>query len=246
MSATASVTGYSIRLQSRYEVAERTLGFRFYKPAGFTFKAGQFVEMALVDPPETDALGNTRAFSIASAPHEDGLIFATRMRDSAFKRALAAMNPGAVVRIDGPFGDLVLHNNPLRPAVLLAGGIGITPFRSIALRAAKENLPHQVFLFYSNRRPADAPFLEELRGLEAENPNYRFVATMTEPEMSQYPWPGETGRITADMLSRFLKGAVSPIYYIAGPPAMVSGLRAMLNSSGVDDDDIRTEEFAGY
>ena len=246
MSTAASVKGYRIRLQSRCEVADRTLGLQFDRPAGFSFKAGQFVEMTIVDAPESDALGNGRAFSIASAPHEDGLLFATRMRDSAFKRALAAMNPGAVVRIDGPFGDLVLHNNPRRPAVLLAGGIGITPFRSIVLRAAKEILPHQIFLFYSNRRLTDAPFLEELRALETANPNYRFVATMTEPQTPQYPWRGERGRITADMLSRFLKDAVSPVYYIAGPPAMVSGLRAVLNSLGVDDDDIRVEEFAGY
>lgn len=246
MSTAASVKGYQIRLQSRCEVADRTLGLQFDRPGGFSFKAGQFVEMTLVDAPETDALGNGRAFSIASAPHEDGLMFATRVRDSAFKRALAAMNPGAVVRIDGPFGDLVLHNNSRRPAVLLAGGIGITPFRSIALRAAREKLSHQIFLFYSNRRPTDAPFLEELRGLEAANPNYRFIATLTETQEPQYSWSGETGRITAGMLSRFLKGAVSPVYYIAGPPAMVSGLRAMLNGSGVDDDDIRAEEFAGY
>lgn len=246
MSTAVSTTGFSILLQSRYEVAEGTLAFRFDRPAGFTFKAGQFIEMTLVDPPETDALGNTRAFSIAGAPHEDALMFATRVRDSAFKRVLAAMKPGALVRIDGPFGDLVLHNNPRRAAVLLAGGIGITPFRSIALRAAKENLPHQIFLVYSNRRPSQAAFLEELRGLEVTNPNYRFLATMTDPRMPQHSWQGETGRVTSDMLSGFLKGAMSPMYYIAGPPAMVSGLKTMLNSSGVDDDDIRVEEFAGY
>ncbi len=246
MSTTANVKGHQIRLRSRCHVADRTLGLQFDRPAGFSFKAGQFVEMTLVDAPETDALGNSRAFSIASAPHEDGLMFATRIRDSAFKRALAAMNPGAVARIDGPFGDLVLHNNPRRAAVLLAGGIGITPFRSIARRAAWEKLPHQIFLFYSNRRPSDAPFLEELRSLEAANPNYQFVATMTASQVPEYPWPGETGRITADMLSRFLNGALSPVYYLAGPPSMVSGLRAVLNSSGVDDDDIRAEEFAGY
>ncbi len=246
MSTTISEKGYSVRLRNRREVAERTLAFEFEKPAGFSFRAGQFVELSLIDPQETDGLGNGRAFSIASAPQEDGLMFATRMRDSAFKRVLAAMDPGTAVRIEGPFGDLVLHNNPLRPAVFLAGGIGITPFRSMVVRAAREKLPHQIFLFYSNRRPADAPFLEELRQIEADNPNYKLVATITKPERSAHGWRGETGRIDADMLSRILRGAASPVYYIAGPPAMVSGLRAMLNKSGVDDDDIRTEEFAGY
>lgn len=184
MSSAASAMAYRIRLQSRREVADRTQGLQFDRPASFSFKAGVFVQMTLVDATETDALGNARAFSIASAPHEDGLMFATRLRDSAFKRTLAAMTAGTVVRIDGPFGDLVLHNDPQRPAVLLAGGIGITPFQSIALRAAREKLPHPIFLFYSKRRPTDAPFLEELRGLEATNPNYRF-ATMREPQVAR-------------------------------------------------------------
>ncbi len=246
MSATASPTTFLVRLQGRKEVAERTIAFQFEKPAGFNFKAGQFVELNLIDPPETDAEGNGRAFSIASAPHEDVLMVATRLRETAFKRVLAAASLGTVVRVEGPFGDLVLHNNAARPAVCLAGGIGITPFRSMVLRAAREKLPHRIFLFYSNRRPEDAPFQDELRDLEALNPNYKFVGTVTEPEKSRHPWRGETGRITAGMMSRFLKSAASPIYYVAGPPGMVSGLRAMLNNSGVDDDDIRTEEFAGY
>jgi ferredoxin-NADP reductase len=246
MSTTETPTGYQVKLRGRHEVAERTMAFQFEKPAGFTFKAGQFVEVTLIDPTETDTEGNARAFSIASAPHEDVLMVATRMRDTAFKRVLAAMEVGTTARIEGPFGNLILHNNSARAAVLLAGGIGITPFRSIVLHAARERLPHHLFLFYSNRRPEDAPFLEELRDIEAQEANYRFVGTITEPEKSRYPWLGETGFITADMLSRHLQGAVSPVYYIAGPPAMASGLRAMLNSSGVDDDDIRTEEFAGY
>jgi len=130
--------------------------------------------------------------------------------------------------------------------VLLAGGIGITPFRSIVFRAAKEKLAHRIFLFYSNRRPEDAPFLEELEALGEENPNYTLIASMTEMGKSHQPWQGETGLINKEMLARYVKDAVSPIYYIAGPPGMVKGLHTMLNEAGVDDDDVRTEEFAGY
>ncbi|MCC7173661.1 MAG: FAD-dependent oxidoreductase [Bryobacterales bacterium] len=246
MSTTETPTTYEVKLKGRLEVAAGTLAFQFEKPAGFTFKAGQYVELSLIDPPETDAEGNARAFSIASAPHEDFLTVATRMRDTAFKRVLSKMKQGAAARIEGPFGNLVLHNNPARSAVLLAGGIGITPFRSMALRAANERLPHRIFLFCSNRTPEDAPFLEELRRLEALNPNYRFSGTITQPEKARSPWQGETGFLTAGMLSRFLKEAVTPVYYLAGPPGMVAAVRTVLANLGVDDDDIRTEEFAGY
>jgi len=243
-SSTASIT--TAKLVSRHEVAERTMAFRFEKPPGWTFKAGQFIEMTLLAPSETDAEGNTRAFSIASGPHEDTLMVAARLRDTAFKRVLKALPLGASIKMEGPSGNLTLHNNVKQAAVLLAGGIGITPFRSILFRAAKEKLPHRIFLFYSNRRPEDAPFLEELQGLGKENPNYTLIASMTEMGKSQQPWHGETGLISKEMLAKYLKNAVSPIYDIAGPPGMVKGLYTMANEAGVDDDDIRTEEFAGY
>jgi ferredoxin-NADP reductase len=168
------------------------------------------------------------------------------MRDTAFKRILKTMPLGSVVKIEGPSGDLTLHNNVKRTAVFLAGGIGITPFRSIVFRAAKEKLAHRIFLFYSNRRPEDAPFLDELQALEQENLNYKLVASMTEAAKSHQSWHGEVGRIDREMLVRHLKDAASPIYYIAGPPAMVKGLHTMVNQAGIDDDDIRTEEFDGY
>jgi len=101
--------------------------------------------------------------------------------------------------------------------VFLAGGIGITPFRSIVFRAAKEKLPHRIFLFYSNRRPEDAPFLDELQALERENPNYKLIASMTEMSKSHRPWQGEAGMIDKEMLARHLPArhlnAVSPVYY---------------------------------
>jgi ferredoxin-NADP reductase len=171
---------------------------------------------------------------------------ATRLRDTAFKRVLKIVPLGTAVKIEGPFGNLTLHNNAARPAVLLAGGIGITPFRSILFRAAKEKLPHRIFLFYSNRRPEDAPFFEALQALEKENSNYKLIATMTGMEDSHKEWHGESGLINQELLARYLQNAVSPIYYIAGPAGMVKSLHTMLNEAGVDDDDIRTEEFVGY
>ena len=234
------------KLVSRHEVAERTTAFRFEKPSNWTFEAGQSLDMTLCEPPETDAEGNIRTFSMASGPDEDTLIVATRMRDTAFKRVLKTMPLGSAVKLEGPSGDLTLHNDVKRTAVFLAGGIGITPFRSIVFCAAKEKLSHRIFLFYSNRRPEDAPFLDELQALEMENPNYKLVASMTDMANSHRPWHGESGQVRQAMLSRHLKDAFSPIYYIAGPPQMVKGLHTMIHEGGVDDNDIRAEEFDGY
>src|SRR5579872_6878293 len=140
MSTAAASPIFMSKLKDRKEVAERTIAFRFEKPSGWTFKAGQFIDMTLLDPSETDSEGNTRGFSIASGPHEEMLMVATRIRDTAFKRVLTTMPIGTAVKIEGPSGDLTLPNNSKRAVALLAGGIGITPFRSMLVRAAKEKL----------------------------------------------------------------------------------------------------------
>lgn len=247
MAATANEPGgLTVKLKGRDEVAERTMAFRFERPPGWTFKPGQTLDITLIDMQKSDSGGNRRTFSIASAPDEDTLMVATRLRESAFKRTLASMPIGTEVKIEGPFGNFLLHNNPEKAAVLLAGGIGVTPFRSMVFRAAHEKLPHRIFLFFSNRRPEDAAFLKELEMLEKENPNYKVIATMTQMEKSSRPWDGETGYIDAEMLSRYVKDAPSPVHYVAGPPGMVKALREMLENAGVDDDDIRADDFSGY
>lgn len=237
---------YTVKLLDREEVAEGTMAFRFEKPAHFVFAPGQFVDMTLVDPPETDAEGNGRTFSVASAPHEDTVMVATRMRDTAFKRVLRRMPLGVTVQMEGPFGNLVLPADPVRPVVFLAGGIGITPLRSMILHAAAQKLPHRLVLLYSNRRPEDAPFLDELEALQQDNPRYTFVGTMTEPDKSSRPWKGETGFITPVMLSRVLVNVALPIFYVVGPPGLVTGLRKTLKAAGFNEQDIRTEAFTGY
>jgi ferredoxin-NADP reductase len=240
------VTIYKTKLKSREEIAAGTMAFHLEKPEGFAFKAGQFGDYTLLAPSETDAEGNTRGFSLASTPYEEDLVFATRMRDTAFKRVLRTMKIGTEITLDAPYGSFTLHNNTRIPAVFLTGGIGVTPVRSIVLQAAHDNLPHKIFLFDSNRRPEDAPFLDELIAAQKENSNYKFVGTMTEMQKSDQKWNGETGYITKAMLVKYLGDLTLPIYYIAGPPAMVTAMRKTLNEAGVDDDNIRTEEFSGY
>ena len=235
-----------MKLKERKEIANGTMAFFLEKPAGFEFKPGQAMEVKLQDPPETDAEGNSRAFSIASAPHEKGVMFATRMRNTAMKNSLKKIPLGTEVEVDGPWGDLKLHARATRPGVFLAGGIGITPFRSIALDAAKNKLPHKLWLFYSNHRPEDAPFLEELERAEKENPNFKMIATMTEMAKSARTWRGKTGLVDKAMLSEAIGDLNAPIYYIAGPGGMLNAMRKMLLDAGVNEDDIRAEEFAGY
>jgi ferredoxin-NADP reductase len=222
------------------------MAFHFERPDGFEFRAGQAIDVTVLNPPETDDEGNIRTFSIASPPFEDRLMIATRMRNSACKRVLKSMPLGTDIQIDGPSGSLTLHKNSSKPAVFLAGGIGITPFLSILRQAEHEKLPHQLYLFYSNRRPEDAPFLDTLNELQKTNPNFRFVPTMTAIGKSHQKWIGQTGVIDSSMVANTVSSVQGPIYYIAGPPVMVRAMRQVIVAAGADEDDIRTEGFSGY
>lgn len=240
------MTVHEARLVRRETVAEGTMAFYFSKPSAFRYQAGQSVLVKLIDPPETDNEGDARTFTIASAPHEPELMIATRMRDTAFKRVLKTAPMETVVTIDGPNGEMVLHDDLTRPAVFLAGGIGITPFLSMARHAASKRLPHRLYLFYSNRRPDDAAFLPELQEMEQLNPNYRLIATMAEPEKSVDSWWGEIGFIRREMLERHLPDLTNPVYYFAGPPPMTIAMRQLLESIGISEQTMRYEEFYGY
>lgn len=240
------MTIHEARLVRRETVAEGTMAFFFSKPSGFRHQAGQSLLLTLVDPPQTDGEGNSRTFTIASAPHDPELMIATRMRDTAFKRVLKTAPIGTAVSMDGPAGDMVLHDDAARAGVFLAGGIGITPFLSMARHAAKQRLPHRLYLFYANRRPEDAAFLSELQQLEQLNPNYRLIAVMAEAQKSAQPWPGETGYIRRELLQRHLADITSPMYYFAGPPAMTMAMLEMLEQIGIAKAAMRYEEFYGY
>jgi ferredoxin-NADP reductase len=237
---------YKVKLKNKQEIAADTMAFYFEKPKGFVYKAGQYVDYTLINPAETDAEGNTRGFSLASAPYENDLMSATRMRDTAFKRVLKTLAPGAEFTLDAPGGSFTLHNNAAIPAVFVTGGIGVTPVRSIVLQAIHDKTAHRIFVFDSNKRSEDAVFLDELGTPHEKSPQYTFVGTMTEMEKSSRTWHGETGLITKAMLSKYIGDLALPIYYIAGTPGMVVGLRKILSESGVNDDNIRTEEFSGY
>lgn len=237
---------YEVRLVRRELVAEETMAFYFSKPSDYEYQPGQSLQMTLIDPPKTDNKGHTREFTIASAPHEAELMVATRMRDSAFKDVLKDAPLGTAVRISEADGELILHRDTSRPAVLVAGGIGITPFLSIVRHAARESLQHSIYLFYSNWRPELAAFLPELEDLQQSSAGYRLIATMTEPEESAQPWSGETGMIGPELLQRHLTDLTSPIFYLAGPPTMTLAMLEMLQDLGVDDAAIKSTEFDGY
>ena len=158
-------------------------------------------------------------------------MIATRMRPSAFKNSLRKLKIGSRIKIGGPFGQFVLRKNKKIPAVFLAGGIGITPFRSMI-----KNYPdRKITLFNSNRKKKDAPFLEELKKLE--NKNFKLISIMTRENKE---------RINPKMLKQNIRGWQRVIYYAVGSTGFVQSMADMLAKTGIKPEQTKTENFSGY
>jgi ferredoxin-NADP reductase len=241
-----SVLGYPSRLLGRTGVAENTLAFQFQRPRNFLFRPGQFIDFTLPGLPAKGMSSLTHTFSIASSCFASEILVATRMRDSAFKRALSVLPLGTEVSIRGPMGAFVLHRDASRPAVFLAGGIGIAPFLSMLSSAAIDKTHPPIFLFYANRHIEDAAFMDALWDVEMSNQNFHFFPTFTRIAIGHQGWKGATGPINAQMLSKHISDLQNPIYYVAGPPGMVSGVYQTLAELGAPRENIRIEHFAGY
>lgn len=234
----------NVKLIKKEQIAEGTMAFHFAKPEGFKFRAGQFADYTLIDPPETDSEGNTRGFSLVEAPFEPDLVAATRMRDSAFKRVLKNLPIGTELKLDAPYGDFALHKTATTPAVFVVGGIGVTPVRSMIAQAIHDKTAHRITLLHASRTPAQMPFRADFEQFAKENPNITYVEIAT--DSAPDGWHGERGRVNAEMLRKYVPDLSLPIYYLSGPAGMVKAMRQLLVDMHANEDNIRTEEFAGY
>ena len=233
-------------------MARKTTAFFFEKPKKIKFVPGQFIEIHLNK--------EVYSFSIASSPKEKELMITIRMRPSEFKNKLKKLKIGDEVKIDGPFGQFMLHQNKKIPAVFLAGGIGITPFRSMI-----KNVPdRRITLLHSNRKPKDAAFLDELKELESKNKNqstqsnlsarpssqriessgFKLVATMTKATKKE--WGGNLGHINPKMIKENVKDWQGAIYYAVGSTGFVQSMANLLSEMKVKSEQIKTENFSGY
>jgi ferredoxin-NADP reductase len=233
------------RIKEKREVAKGTLMVVFdLLGEEVEFTAGQYFWVTLLDPPYDDEKGPRRHITVVTSPNERGVLgLATRIRESAFKRSLAELPVGTEADVEQPKGAFVLPEDAGQPYVFIAGGIGITVFRSMLRYIAEENLLHRVTLVYSNRDRESTAFLEELQELEQAIPNLRVVLTMTDDP----GWDGETRRIDAAMLRDHLDADLGSFtYLIAGPPGMVGAVEGLLAAEGVPEAQIRPERFSGY
>ena len=211
---------------------------------GFRYLSNQAIRLAL--PGVDDPWGAVRTFSLSSSPSESGFLEVTcKITDTPFKQSLARLRPGDPAVVVGPLGRFLL--DPSRPAVFLAGGIGVTPFRGMLRFAVDSGLTQPIHLFYSAREPREFVFREELDRLARAHGSAAVHYTVTRPKESVTPWEGRVGRIDTEWIAPFTDLSPRPRYYVAGLPEMVGEtVTALLQELDVPREDLRFEAFRGY
>jgi ferredoxin-NADP reductase len=210
----------------------------------FTFRAGQFVFFELDGLALPDERGKRRHFTISSAPSEQGIVmFTTRMRGSGFKETLRHAQPGYELTMESPRGSFIVPDRETRRHVFIAGGIGVTPYRSILRNALDSGSALDATLLDFNRSAADITFRTELETIAVKMASFRLVPVLSEPESG---WTGERGRLDEGLLRRYVPDMGQSLFWVSGPPPMVSANMEALIQSGVASDAIRKDSFTGY
>ncbi len=224
------------------EIIQRThnvTSFRFPRPAALEYKAGQFFFITV----KADGKELKKHFSFSSSPTEKTHIeFTKKLTDSDFSTALKALKPGDWARIDAPYGKFTLEGEHKKIG-LLAGGIGITPFKSICQYCTDMHLDTKVTLLYGNRTENDIAFRKELEILQQQNQNLKVVFILSEADSN---WKGATGLITADMIKKEIPDYKETTFYTCGPPKMVEIMEKLVTQMGLPEVQLKREYFTGY
>lgn len=151
-----------------------------------------------------------------------------------------------MVQGEGPNGTFVLDENEKGSHVLLAGGIGITPFRSMIKYTIDKKLGFPLHLIYANPLPEQISYKKELEDWSKESENLLVDLTVTRPKESEVKWSGLVGRIDGKMITKLVKNLSDKTYWLCGPPEMVSATENILGELDITSDKIRSEKFTGY
>ncbi len=213
----------------------------FWKPESkISFLPGQYFYYTLPKLNYDDSRGATRHFTISSSPSEEYLELTTKIRpESGYKKTLAELPIGSTIEGEGPMGTFTLEGYEFATNIFIAGGIGITPFRSMVKEIMDKNLPTKINLIYSNS-DSDFIYKNELTEWSIQNRNLKISWVDSSAE----------GHLDKDKLKKYLEklgtGIDNSVFWITGPPNFVDALEESVTANNVSDEHIKTEKFTGY
>lgn len=233
-------------LVEKKTIAKETYELSFLKPKGFSFKPGQYLEWTLPYF-KADSRGNRRYFTIASSPTEDEVKLGVKFSSppSFFKKMLLNATLDVPLLAGQLSGDFVLPNDSSKKLVFIAGGIGVTPFRSMVQYMLDRNEKREVILFYVNKEEPEIAY-KDLFDKASKELGIRVIYILSDEMNIPSNWNGEKGRITTDMLKKYVPDFHDRTFYLSGPNAMVQNYKKLLREIGIMSQRIVTDYFPGF
>lgn len=236
-----------LEFYKKSKIAQDTHSFYWKPEKAITWLPGQYFYFTLQELLYKDTRGPTRHFTISSSPTEKYIVFTTRTKKaSGYKKSLLELKTGALIDAEGPTGTFILDEKLKGPHTLIAGGIGITPFRSQIKYAYDKGLSTKIHLIYSNPTKKDISFYKELQSWDKEMNNIKLNFTITNPENNKSSWKEEVGRIDKTMINKMVDNPNKNTFWLCGPPKMVNSMESSLIRLKIKPDRIRSEKFTGY
>lgn len=236
---------HKIEYIKKTKVSKDAWDLHFVKPKGFRYDAGQFIE-AKLEQEHPDDRGQKRWFTLSSSPTENTIDITTRKlpKHSSFKDSLFGLKKGDKLNITGPDGSFVLPTIKSN-IVWIAGGIGITPFRSqIKYLLDNKIFDYDIVLFYGNRTPEDNVCRDLISDYSSRNKDFKYIEVLSEDIPRD--WTGETGYIDEKLITKYVSDITKKHFYISGPGPMVDAIKAKLTNMNIDDKHVHTDWFPGY
>lgn len=235
-----------LKLKELKEIGKDTYDFIFTPDRKFTFRPGQYLEWTLGHK-NTDSRGNRRYFTLASSPTEETVRMGIKFypNSSSFKSKLITLKPGDTIMASGRAGDFVLPKDSTKKLVFIAGGIGITPFRSMIKYLLDSKEKRDIVLFYSNRKIEDVAYTEVFDEAQIKL-GIPTVYTLTDRTSAPNSWLGEVGAIDRTMIVRNVPDFRDRTFYVSGPNRMVKAFEDTLKKMGVNNSQIITDFFPGF
>lgn len=216
-----------------------TSSFRFSRPAELTYTPGQYMFVTI----KVGGKDLMHTFSLSSSPTEKDFIeFTKKFTTSEYSTALKAMKAGDWAKIDAPYGSFTFTGEH-KKILLIAGGIGITPFRSICKYCTDLHLDSSIVLLYGCRNETDIAFQTELKELQQQNPNLKVVIVLSEASSN---WKGKVGFITADLVKAEVPDYKERVFFACGPPVMVQAMQKLIGNLGLPSSQLKLEALAGH
>ena len=233
-----------LTLRAKVPVANNIYEFSFSKPNGCYYQAGQYLEWTLPHA-RPDERGSRRYFTIASSPTEDEIKLGVKFNQpsSSFKRTLLKMEPGAKIYAGSLAGDFVLPRTAAKKLVFIAGGVGITPFRSMLKYLLDKGERWDIILIYSARAIADVAYGDILAAAEQAS-GLKIVLALNEDGPAA--WPKIIGRLDAQQLRAHISDYKDRWFYLSGPSGLVDSYQKLLLTLEVPAARVKTDYFPGF